>query len=163
LRDPALPAVLVLLRGDYGTGKTTFVQGLAAGLGITGPTRSPSYLIVQVYGSLGRPLVHADLYRVHSPAEVDELGIGELAGDDALIAVEWPGEAGALLGGGREVIEVRFQYDELIQDGPAAVPSPTSSSRLETADVVLDPADARIITISASLPLLTEVLFATFA
>lgn len=80
----------LLLIGDYGTGKTTFVQGLAAGLGIAGPVRSPSYNIMKRYS--GRlVLVHADLYRTHSVPEIEELGLIEAAGDSGIIAVEWPG------------------------------------------------------------------------
>jgi len=79
-----------LLTGDYGTGKTTFVQGLARGLDIAGPVRSPSYNILKRYS--GRlVLVHADLYRTRSAPEVDELGIHEIAAADGILAVEWPG------------------------------------------------------------------------
>lgn len=81
----------ILLIGDYGTGKTTFVQGLAAGLGIAGPVRSPSYNIMKVYSSGRIVLVHADLYRTRSMPEIEELGLAEIAGPGAIIAVEWPG------------------------------------------------------------------------
>jgi tRNA threonylcarbamoyladenosine biosynthesis protein TsaE len=81
----------ILLIGDYGTGKTTFVQGLAAGLGIAGPVRSPSYNIMKVYTSGRLRLVHADLYRTSSVPEIEELGLVEVAGPGAIIAVEWPG------------------------------------------------------------------------
>jgi tRNA threonylcarbamoyladenosine biosynthesis protein TsaE len=81
----------ILLIGDYGTGKTTFVQGLAVGLGIVGPVRSPSYNIMKVYSGGRIVLVHADLYRTSSIPEIEELGLMEVAGSDAIIAVEWPG------------------------------------------------------------------------
>jgi tRNA threonylcarbamoyladenosine biosynthesis protein TsaE len=86
----AVPPLAFLLTGDYGSGKTTFVQGLARGLGISGPVRSPSYNILKRY--TGRyPLVHADLYRTHNAAEIDELGLEEMLGGDGILAVEWPG------------------------------------------------------------------------
>lgn len=85
------PAV-VLLRGDYGAGKTTLVQGLAAGLGVRGAVRSPSYNIVRLYRGGSGSLIHVDLYRAHGPAEVDELGIWEFVTDDSVVAIEWPGE-----------------------------------------------------------------------
>lgn len=85
------PAV-VLLRGDYGTGKTTLVQGLAAGLGVRGAVRSPSYNIVRLYRGERGSLVHVDLYRAHGPAEIDELGIWEFVESNTVVAVEWPGD-----------------------------------------------------------------------
>ncbi|MCC7477389.1 tRNA (adenosine(37)-N6)-threonylcarbamoyltransferase complex ATPase subunit type 1 TsaE [bacterium] len=101
--DAQLPAVVLLLSGDYGSGKTTFIQGLAAALGIEGAVRSPSYLIVKVYEEGRLRLVHADLYRSQSPADIEELGLDELLLDGggagqrgAVLAVEWPGEELAL-------------------------------------------------------------------
>ena len=89
----ALPRpAIVLLRGDYGAGKTTMVQGLAAGLGVRGAVRSPSYNIVKLYRGESGSLIHVDLYRAHGPAEVDELGIWEFVGADSIVAIEWPGE-----------------------------------------------------------------------
>jgi tRNA threonylcarbamoyl adenosine modification protein YjeE len=87
----ATAPLALLLVGDYGTGKTTFVQGLAAGLGIDGPVRSPSYNIMKVYTTGRILLVHADLYRTNSMPEIEELGLAEVAGPGGLIAVEWPG------------------------------------------------------------------------
>ena len=95
----ASAALLILLRGDYGTGKTTFVQGLARGLGYTGAVRSPSYNIVRSYQGGRSTLVHADLYRAGSLAEVDELGLEELAGPHGIIAVEWPGAFSEIITG----------------------------------------------------------------
>jgi tRNA threonylcarbamoyladenosine biosynthesis protein TsaE len=83
--------LLLLLVGDYGTGKTTFTQGLAAGLGIEGPVRSPSYNIMKIYSSGRLQLVHADLYRTSSVPEIEELGLYEAAGPNGIMAVEWPG------------------------------------------------------------------------
>ena len=83
--------LLILLAGDYGTGKTTFVQGLARGLGISGVVRSPSYNIMKKYEGGRLPLVHADLYRTGSEADIEELGLIEETGDGVL-AVEWPAD-----------------------------------------------------------------------
>lgn len=81
----------LLLAGDYGTGKTTLVQGLARGLGIHGAIRSPSYNILKSYqGRL--VLVHVDLYRTHHLVEVEELGISEVLAANGILAVEWPGD-----------------------------------------------------------------------
>lgn len=82
----------ILLSGDYGCGKTTFVQGFARGLGIPGDVRSPSYLILKLYEDGARPLLHADLYRSGSPADIEELGILDLLPPGGIVAAEWPGE-----------------------------------------------------------------------
>jgi tRNA threonylcarbamoyladenosine biosynthesis protein TsaE len=108
--------LLVLLHGDYGTGKTTFVQGLAGGLGCTELPRSPSYLIVRVHGDGRRGLVHADLYRVLAVGELSELGLDELAGSEGVIAVEWPGEADWLTQHERPALELTFSYVDVPED-----------------------------------------------
>ena len=70
-----------------GSGKTVLVQGLAAGLGAPDVPTSPTFVLIRHYpGRL--ELVHADLYRVESRAEVEALGLLELAADGVL-AVEW--------------------------------------------------------------------------
>ena len=77
----------VLLYGELGAGKTAFVRGLAAGLGVDpDDVSSPTFTLVQEYrGRL--PLYHVDLYRL-APGEVDDLGLDALAADGVL-AIEW--------------------------------------------------------------------------
>ena len=83
--------VAFMLAGSYGTGKTTFAQGLAQGLGVQGLVRSPSYSIVRTYQGTKFGFVHADLYRMKSLAEVNELGLTDMLDGGTVIAVEWPG------------------------------------------------------------------------
>ena len=64
---------LVLLSGRLGSGKTLFVSGLAQGLGIEERVLSPSFVIVKIYEDGFVPLVHADVYRLGSMAEFDDL------------------------------------------------------------------------------------------
>ena len=81
---------LLALRGDLGSGKTTFVQGLATGLDVpdTYIITSPSYTLVNEYpGRL--PLIHADLYRMTDAASLEDIGLDEWLGAEAVIAVEW--------------------------------------------------------------------------
>jgi tRNA threonylcarbamoyladenosine biosynthesis protein TsaE len=84
------PGDLVVLNGDLGAGKTTFAQGIGAGLGVRGPVTSPTFVIARVHPSLtgGPALVHADAYRLSSPAEVDDLDLDASVGDSVTI-VEW--------------------------------------------------------------------------
>jgi tRNA threonylcarbamoyladenosine biosynthesis protein TsaE len=86
---------VVLLSGELGAGKTTFVQGLARGLGFGGSVSSKSFVIMGEYA--GRvTLYHADLYRLEDPEQVWELGLEELSRDGVLV-VEWPERGGDVL------------------------------------------------------------------
>ncbi|MBL8591584.1 MAG: tRNA (adenosine(37)-N6)-threonylcarbamoyltransferase complex ATPase subunit type 1 TsaE, partial [Devosia sp.] len=84
------PGDLVLLEGDLGAGKTALarsvIRTLVGDAGLDVP--SPSFALVQPYEADGQPVLHADLYRIGSPREVDELGLFDRA--DAIVLVEWP-------------------------------------------------------------------------
>jgi tRNA threonylcarbamoyladenosine biosynthesis protein TsaE len=95
------PGDLLLLVGDLGTGKTTFTQGLARGLGVTDPVTSPTFTLVRAYhcaaGAI-RTLLHADLYRLDRLQDVVDLGIGEMLEDESVAVVEWGDMAASLFG-----------------------------------------------------------------
>ena len=77
----------VALTGELGAGKTTFVQGVARGLGVTGTVGSPTFTLVREYH--GRLTVqHADVYRLDRVQDVLDLGFEEMT-DDAVLIVEW--------------------------------------------------------------------------
>lgn len=81
------PGDVVLLTGELGAGKTTFVRGVARGAGSTADVASPTFQLVRVYpGRL--QLAHVDLYRVENSSELRDLGLEELAEDGAVV-VEW--------------------------------------------------------------------------
>lgn len=82
---------VVVLSGDLGCGKTLFVSGIAEGLGIRSAITSPTFLIVKSYRDGFLPLVHADVYRLGSMAEFDDLGMFDRHVDGAVV-IEW-GEA----------------------------------------------------------------------
>jgi tRNA threonylcarbamoyladenosine biosynthesis protein TsaE len=96
-----LPGDVLLLHGDLGAGKTTFAQGVAIALGLTGPVSSPSFALVNAYelperGGLAR-LYHLDLYRLDA-TEVDSIAYEELLADSGAVAlVEWPERAAGCL------------------------------------------------------------------
>ena len=79
---------VVVLTGDLGAGKTTLVQGIASGLGASGPVLSPTFVIARVYRDGRIPLVHVDAYRLGSRVEVDDLDLDADVAESVTV-VEW--------------------------------------------------------------------------
>ncbi|MDZ4723656.1 MAG: tRNA (adenosine(37)-N6)-threonylcarbamoyltransferase complex ATPase subunit type 1 TsaE [candidate division Zixibacteria bacterium] len=80
---------VLVLRGALGSGKTTFVKGLAIARGIEEATvSSPTYTVVNEYPS-ERPIFHFDLYRINDPTELYEIGWDDYIGRTGLTVVEW--------------------------------------------------------------------------
>jgi tRNA threonylcarbamoyladenosine biosynthesis protein TsaE len=102
------PGDLVVLSGELGAGKTTFAQGIGAGLGVRGDVTSPTFVISRVHPSLGGgpPLVHVDAYRLGGVTELDDLDL-DTALDEAVTVVEW-GE-GIAEGLADDRVEVRIE------------------------------------------------------
>jgi tRNA threonylcarbamoyladenosine biosynthesis protein TsaE len=99
---------LICLYGDLGAGKTTFIQGLASGLGVSDPVTSPSFTLVHEHR--GRLLFyHLDLYRL-APGDLTEAGIEEVLSASAVVAVEWAERLPKPLR--RGALEVHIAYDE---------------------------------------------------
>ncbi len=88
----APPGTAVLLFGDLGSGKTVIAKGVAAGLGVPAVVNSPTFVLVNEYLSGRLPFLHADFYRLHAAAEVQELALAEAAQGGVLV-VEWPERA----------------------------------------------------------------------
>jgi tRNA threonylcarbamoyladenosine biosynthesis protein TsaE len=82
---------LVVLRGDLGMGKTTLVRGMAAAIGANADeVTSPTFTLVHTYQGRKTRLVHLDLYRLETEADVETTGLWEMAdAPDALVMVEW--------------------------------------------------------------------------
>ena len=79
---------VVLLTGELGAGKTTFVQGVVAGLGSSDHVQSPTFTLIREY--TGRLVVaHVDVYRLERVQDVVDLGLEEIGDGDALLLVEW--------------------------------------------------------------------------
>ena len=88
---------VLYLQGELGAGKTTCVRSLLRELGVAGLVRSPTYTLVETYILADLTCVHVDLYRLRAAAEVDELGLRDLAEPGCLLLVEWPEKGGAAL------------------------------------------------------------------
>lgn len=101
---------LVALRGELGAGKTCFVRGMAQATEAAEDVTSPTFTIVQEYHG-ARSIWHLDLYRIHAPAELYDLGHEELfAPAHGVSAVEWAERAEALLPDCR--VDITFSHDE---------------------------------------------------
>lgn len=79
---------VILLAGELGCGKTVFVSGLAEGLGLGERVNSPSFVLMRRYDEGFLPMVHADLYRVGSRGEVEDLDLLAEA-EGGVLVVEW--------------------------------------------------------------------------
>jgi len=121
------PTVL-LLSGDLGSGKTTLVQGLGAGLGITDPISSPTFTLVNEYLEGRVPLYHVDLYRL-STTEVDSLYLerywDEQETAPGIVAIEWAERLSSAPSG---ALALALAYGEA--GGRRAILSTTTASHL---------------------------------
>jgi tRNA threonylcarbamoyladenosine biosynthesis protein TsaE len=94
---------VILLSGNLGAGKTAFVRGLAAGLGLDpDEVSSPTFTLVHEYRGGRLTLYHADLYRLERVA-TEDLGLEEMGVSDGVLAIEWPDRLAHALPGARLV------------------------------------------------------------
>ncbi len=115
---------VVLLTGNLGAGKTAFVRGLAAGLGIdANEVSSPTFTIVHEYRGGRLALYHADLYRLERAA-TEEIGLEEMGVKDGVLAIEWPDRLTHTLPLAREVLI------EIVDETSRRVTIPSGSSAL---------------------------------
>ena len=107
---PDAGAVLAL-SGDLGAGKTTFVQGLASGLGITAPITSPTFVLVNRYRLPDGRRLHHRLK--DAPLEMWDIGLDDLLAGDDIVVIEWADRIPGLLPDDR--LEVAFTYVDDMQ------------------------------------------------
>lgn len=82
--------VCIHFKGNMGAGKTTFIQKMLKHYGIKEAITSPTFSIVNEYSSEKGDVLHMDLYRVDSYADIESLGVFDMWSSYALIVIEWP-------------------------------------------------------------------------
>jgi len=88
------PGARIGLIGELGAGKTCFVRGIAAGLGVGGCVKSPSFTIINIYEGGRAPLYHIDLYRLSgTPDELREAGVEDYIYGEGISVIEWVDKA----------------------------------------------------------------------
>lgn len=102
------PPLVITLDGDLGAGKTTLAKAICQGYGVMEEVTSPTFALVHVYDAPKSPVHHADLYRLDGPKDLQNLGWDDLTQADALMLIEWPDRAGALLPSDHLPIQLRY-------------------------------------------------------
>jgi tRNA threonylcarbamoyladenosine biosynthesis protein TsaE len=91
------PGLVIYLSGELGAGKTTLARGLLRALGHTGPVKSPTYTLVEVYEVSRLHLHHFDFYRFRDPREWTDAGFRESFNGRTVSLIEWPEKAAGQL------------------------------------------------------------------
>jgi len=100
---------IILFTGELGGGKTTFITGIAEGLGLEEKISSPSFTLVNEYSAGGKKLIHADLYRLDGAEEIAGIGMEDYIYDrDNIVCIEWGDKMGSFLP--PDCIRIHFSY-----------------------------------------------------
>jgi tRNA threonylcarbamoyladenosine biosynthesis protein TsaE len=87
------PGDVVLVSGELGAGKSTFVRGALHSLGVVGPVTSPTFVVGQIYAGRRGPLAHLDLYRLAGMEDEDPGLLDPFFSSETIAFVEWPEHA----------------------------------------------------------------------
>lgn len=104
--------LVVTISGELGAGKTTLVQAICAGYGVTDEVTSPTFALVHEYHAPRSPVHHLDLYRLDRPDQLDEIAWDELVSARAVVLIEWPERAGDRLPRGHVSLTLQHLPDE---------------------------------------------------
>jgi tRNA threonylcarbamoyladenosine biosynthesis protein TsaE len=104
---------IVALHGRLGAGKTLFCKGVLEGLGYRGEVPSPTFTIAHPYAppDVRLAVIHADLYRLNHPDELEELGLLDGDAEDAIRLIEWAEQGGPALQQARFVVRIERLSD----------------------------------------------------
>ncbi|MEO5701882.1 MAG: tRNA (adenosine(37)-N6)-threonylcarbamoyltransferase complex ATPase subunit type 1 TsaE [Casimicrobiaceae bacterium] len=106
------PPLVITLRGELGSGKTTLVRAMLRALGWTGPVKSPTYSLLEHYLLSSLYFYHFDFYRVEDPNEWESTGFAEYFTKDSVCMVEWPDRVGGYLPPGDLAVEIAYAGPE---------------------------------------------------
>lgn len=84
------PPLVVYLRGEIGTGKTTFARAFLRAMGVEGAIKSPTFTLFERYDTASGPVFHLDLYRIGVAEEIEYLGLRDYVATPAWWLIEWP-------------------------------------------------------------------------
>lgn len=118
---------VIVLSGPLGVGKTLFTSGIAAGLGVEEPVISPSFILSREYVSGFLPLVHADIYRLATRNEFDDLDLLSQASAGVLV-IEWGDLVEPILP--LDHLRVDFEVDDTEARKIKLIPSGSWATRL---------------------------------
>jgi len=104
------PGDVVLVSGDLGAGKTTFVRGALRHLGVQGPVTSPTFVVGHLHDGARGPLAHLDLYRLAGMHGEDPGLLDPFFSDDTIAFVEWPEQAEDAFPAGRVAARVTLAH-----------------------------------------------------
>jgi tRNA threonylcarbamoyladenosine biosynthesis protein TsaE len=109
-----VPGDVIALEGALGSGKTQFVKGACEGLGVRQSVTSPTFTLVNEYPAPFGAVIHVDLYRIGTRAELAELGVEEYFSDRCVTFIEWAESVADLLPEGHWAVQ--FEYGRGEQD-----------------------------------------------
>jgi tRNA threonylcarbamoyladenosine biosynthesis protein TsaE len=127
-----IPGDVLVLAGDLGAGKTTFVQGLAAGLGVPERIVSPTFILMKEYLGGRYPLMHLDVYRLGRIQEVIDLGYDDFLDPSAVVVVEWGDMVEPLLPRDHLLVELKLGDEALDRTVRFTPKGPGWESRMQT-------------------------------
>jgi tRNA threonylcarbamoyladenosine biosynthesis protein TsaE len=104
--------LVITLAGELGAGKTTLARAICRGYGARDVATSPTFSIVNEYDGGPTRVYHLDLYRIESPAELQNIGWDDIIAAHALVLIEWPERAGGEIPGGHVPIELEHDPDD---------------------------------------------------
>jgi tRNA threonylcarbamoyladenosine biosynthesis protein TsaE len=108
----AHPPLLITITGELGAGKTTLVQAICAGYGVTEEVTSPTFALVHEYSAPRSPVHHLDLYRLDNPDQLDALAWDEIVSGPGVVLVEWPERAGDRVPSGHITLSLQHLPDD---------------------------------------------------
>ncbi len=111
-RKPGIRALILALYGDLGAGKTTFIQGLAKGLGIEEKILSPTFVVMkrfEIQDKIFKNFYHIDCYRLGDEKDLEILGFKEIIQNpENIVAIEWPERVKKILP--KKIISIKFKH-----------------------------------------------------